>query len=336
MWGVRRRFYCVNFAGCEYARRPHVYDAAAFRRQPSCCGVRGDGCGHPLVEGRSIDRRGWLLAAGLGLCAAAWWTRQVYFPAPLPGIAFEAAATQITAPAAQAQVALVRQGDVSAAAQVHYRTEDGSAKAGIDYVAAEGRVAFAPGERRIVLRLATLPAGTPREDETDRRFTVVLANVQGYPVHTVVIGVPQPSAESLTQAETLVRALSGLALDVASLYVKIDVAKTIMGSSAAGAEERRHYADRLQTLVANSEQARRRYAALAGELCGLDRRSVARGFTAWAQKLEQQTLRQQRDATLIAQQQVQRFCRDSRADLEEWARQLSQAIPRPAAAPART
>lgn len=329
MWARRRRFYCRNFAGCAHAQMPRVYDEAQFRKDPVCRGNGADGCGQPLFEGSPIDRRGLLVLGVIGLAALAWLVREAYFPAPLEGIAFESTSTRAVGRDAPAEVALVRQGDGLAALEILYRTEDGSAKAGVDYVAAQGRVVLGRDEKRKLLKLQLLPA-EPAEATADKRFSLVLVNVQGTPSHAVLLAAPPLSIEALSQGETLVRALSGVALDVGTLYVKIGIARSLLGAGSSSADDRRHYADRLAVLIANSEQARHRYGTLLGELCAADRRGVAQAFTAWSDKLMKSGMQQQRAATLIAQQQQTRHCEDRKIDMETWARQLSDAIPRPA------
>lgn len=332
---VRRRFYCLNLAGCEFARRDHVYDAAAFRQNPHCHGTRADGCGQPLVEGRAIDRRLPILLAIAGAVGLLWVGHRALFPPPLEGIAFEAANTRIVTSDAPTQIAIVRRGDASAAAGVLFRTEDGSAHAGADYLADGERVQFAAGERRAMLRLKALAIPTPSSN-VEKNFRIVLSNVRGTPSHPVVIGPPPPTPESLTQAQTMVRAVSSLALEVGVLYVKIQVAQSVIGSNAASADERQHYARRLQSLISNSEQARQRYVVLAGDLCALDPRSVAQSFQDWIERLNRSNVPQQRDATSIAQKLNGRYCENKIVDIDSWARQLSAAIPRAVSPATRT
>lgn len=327
---IRRRFYCTNVVGCDYARRDHVYDEASFRQDPTCRGTGTDGCGQRLVEGRSIDRRALLLSGIAGAAGVLWVGRQTLFPPPLEGIAFESASTRITMPDMPAQIAIVRHGDTSKAVDIRYRTEDGSAKAGLDYLPDGERIALAAGERRKMLQVKVLAIPEPGND-ADKRFTVVLANVRGAPSHSVVIGPTPPTPESLTQAQTLVRALSSLAVEVAALYVKIQVAQAIIGSNSAPPDDRKYYAQRLQSLISNSEQARQRYIVLARDLCAVDQRSVAQSFKEWVEKLNQANVSQQRDATLIAQKLHARHCETKVMDIDHWARQLSQAIPRASA-----
>jgi len=70
-----------------------------------------------------------------------------------------------------------RWGDLTAAVNVDYTTKDGTAKAGVDYTAASGKLSFAPGETE---RTISIPLG---EDngllDGNRWFSFLLTGVSG-------------------------------------------------------------------------------------------------------------------------------------------------------------
>lgn len=64
-------------------------------------------------------------------------------------------------------------GQPTCSGSVHYRTEDGTAKAPRDYEAREGELTFSPGDDRVeTIRIPIVDDG---RDEQDERFTVVLS-----------------------------------------------------------------------------------------------------------------------------------------------------------------
>ena len=64
----------------------------------------------------------------------------------------------------------------SATVSVDYATADGSAQAGVDYMAASGTLTFAPGERSKTVQVAILDDA---HDEGEEAFTLALSNASG-------------------------------------------------------------------------------------------------------------------------------------------------------------
>jgi hypothetical protein len=70
-------------------------------------------------------------------------------------------------------------GPATRALTARYRTEDGTATAGVDYVASSGSVAISPGQSSFTILVSVIGDAVPEPDET---FSVVLEEVSGAPV----------------------------------------------------------------------------------------------------------------------------------------------------------
>ncbi|GAA4029007.1 hypothetical protein GCM10022281_05140 [Sphingomonas rosea] len=111
---------------------------------------------------------------------------------------------------------LTRSGDLSAASTVNYATADGSAQAGLDYVAAAGTITFAAGQATAIVKVAVIDDALVEYNESFRLVlsggsNATIANGQAYA--TIV------NDDTATSASTLV--LKGT-----------DLAETITGSGA--------------------------------------------------------------------------------------------------------
>ena len=95
-------------------------------------------------------------------------------------------------------VTLLRTGNTETPLTVNYRTEDGTARAGINYVAAEGTVIFTPGQRTNQVALSLIDN---RARTTDLTFNLDLAVASGN-------GIPHPEE---TPVEIIVRNADWLA-----------------------------------------------------------------------------------------------------------------------------
>ena len=82
----------------------------------------------------------------------------------------------------------------STTVQFHYRTVDGSAKAGEDYVAASGTATIGPDTRSITLPFETLQA----DDKRARSFDIVIESVTGATMQTPVVHVTIGDNDSMT------------------------------------------------------------------------------------------------------------------------------------------
>ncbi|CAG9863851.1 unnamed protein product [Phyllotreta striolata] len=78
---------------------------------------------------------------------------------------FEPARYAVLESCGRFEVRVVRTGNVDAVLEVGYATEDGTAQAGSDYVSAEGRIVFAPGEKEKRIRLEVIDDDVFEPDE---------------------------------------------------------------------------------------------------------------------------------------------------------------------------
>ncbi len=73
--------------------------------------------------------------------------------------------------ATNVSVNIVRSGEFRQSCSIGYRTVDGTAKAGKDYIATDDRLTFAAGRSFVSINVALIPADSPSED---KEFVVVL------------------------------------------------------------------------------------------------------------------------------------------------------------------
>lgn len=78
-----------------------------------------------------------------------------------------------------AEVNLLLSAPINREVVIHYRTQDGTAKAGRDYVAQDGAVRIAPGETFVTLRI---PLIDDRIHERNEEFEVILTGATGAPL----------------------------------------------------------------------------------------------------------------------------------------------------------
>jgi hypothetical protein len=255
------------------------------------------------------------------------------FPPPYTDIGFQAQHTAAVEGQPVVRVTVLRRqggqssgsSSESGSAQVRYHTVAGNARAGVDYVQKEGTLFFAPEESGKVLEIALLPGGT--DSDLRKSFSIELDNVEGRPQHVVVLEPFKADADTLAKADALVRAVSGLAIDLAKDYVKIKTYHAIANAEAFG-PNRSLYERRVDDLKHDMADAQARYLQVLKDLATLDTRSVLHGFDLWQARLDQQDLRQQAAATRIAREQYRELLQSGRTNPDIWLFQLSQAIPK--------
>jgi len=139
--------------------------------------------------------------------SAAGWSTQV----PLTildddtGIECESATDSVAEGAGKVVLGVRRQDDSTETATVDFTTADGTAKAGVDYLATSGKLTFAPGETH---KEIVVPLLDDEIREPDKTFTVQLTNVTG-------------GSALGTVAQTTVT-IQGDDLSAATLYVALE------------------------------------------------------------------------------------------------------------------
>lgn len=327
---LRHRYCCVNVEGCRYARGDHIYTEEDHRRNPVCTGTQDDGCGKPLVQGHVDDSRLKWLGVGLALLVlmtfGAGLLKHFVFPDPMIGFRFDVPSTHVLAGQARVVLAIRRDKGDSASADVRYRTEDGSAQAGRDYVASEGVLHFDDRAQTRNIELALLPGQL--DAQAMKSFSITLSNVAGHPRHVVVIAPPPIDAEAIGKASALVRAVSALSMDIASFYVKRKELHHIFNTANLASQDRVKFTAELDQLDVDMAQAKKRYEDMLRSLAALDPRGVSNGFDAWDAHLDQIDMQQQRAATRIARRQCSELRQSGQVQTERWALELSNAVPR--------
>lgn len=90
-------------------------------------------------------------------------------------VCFDPATYTVLESCGRFEITVVRQGDADGPIAVEYCTEDGSATAGSDYIAAKGTLHFAPGEKEKRFKLEVIDDDV---FEADEHFYVRLRNAQ--------------------------------------------------------------------------------------------------------------------------------------------------------------
>ena len=105
-------------------------------------------------------------------------------------IQFDASTAVAHVAAGEYRLVLRRTAGLAGVVSVDYRTQDGTARVGLDYESASGRVTFADGQAEAELRLRLLKSGNGVDPRT---FTLTLSNPQG----GVKLGTPYELAITL-------------------------------------------------------------------------------------------------------------------------------------------
>jgi len=330
--GVHLRYYCINLAGaCRHAERDRVFTAAEFA---SCAGmcrpVEGEGCGQPLAAGEPLDRRrrwmgigltGLLLAGGVG-----WEVRQLLFPPPLEHLDFASHQTEVSDQAGVLAIEIVRGAGLDRPASVDYAAADGSAKAGQDYTAVRGTLAFAPGEQRKTLSVSLLPDITFQKGR--RYFSLVLLNVRDTPQHLIYIDQPKVAGNDKLLAEQTVLAASRTAKDIADYVVRKETLDKLLLHRRSEVEEFRQYQQSLAVVSGNLSRARESYLQMLRDFKSQQPAVVLGAMDHVAYDLQQKGFIQQAQAVTIMKRQFGELLRNSSADMDRWAQELSQVVPR--------
>jgi len=99
-----------------------------------------------------------------------------------PAIQFETASFSVMEDAGQADIKVVRGGDLEAVASVVYATSDGTATGGLDYSTVAGLVYFAPGQGEVTLSIPIIDDLNPEPAET---VNLVLSEPVGLPLGSI-------------------------------------------------------------------------------------------------------------------------------------------------------
>ncbi len=95
---------------------------------------------------------------------------------PTASIGFSASSSSVDEGAGTVTLTVIRSGGLTFPATVRYQTSDGSARAGLNYVASGGSLSFAPGETSMTIQIPIIDEGTP---DPTLQFTVTLTDPNG-------------------------------------------------------------------------------------------------------------------------------------------------------------
>ncbi|MGT2476668.1 Calx-beta domain-containing protein [Paraburkholderia terrae] len=329
-FGVKERFYCVNVGKCKYARTDAVFTRDEYTRyQGLCNNPKGDGCGKPLRQGDSIDRRKLIVASvvlaavvvvGIGASAV-----HALFPTPVAQVNFAQREVHTEERGGVVKITVSRSGDVKNAVVVKYKSHDGSAKGGENYEAVDGELAFEPGERNKTISITILPSRGYLKN--DLYFDIALTNVIGAPKQVVFIEEPKPDATQQVQAERMVRATSVVATDIADLVVRERVTNDLLAINRSDSKVFHEYQAKLQTIQGNLRRSRESYQQAFQELQTVQARSVLQAMDTVSANLDHQGFTQQAKVTLIMKRQYAEFLSSHSLDMDRWSQELASAIP---------
>ena len=328
---VRTRHFCANTAGgCRLAAADRPFSGAEFRRHGGLCkDGEGGGCGAPLVAGEPLDLRMRMaaLAAGatVGLAVAAWGLAQVFFPPPVTGVAFSAPQSQTADSAGTLAVEVVRPTGSTEATTVNYATADGTALAGQDYSAVQGKLHFGAGEQRKSITVPLVPDTSFAK--TSRDFRIVLVNVAGQPQHIVRIAPVQVARTEALVVEQSIRALSVVAKDIADLVVRQRMLDIAIVASRERPGEFAEYKEALALVNGNLTRAREAYMQSLRELQSQQPSTVLAAIDRVANDLTQRKFDQQAQATTVMRGHLKELLQQQRPDMDRWANELSSVVP---------
>lgn len=324
MWGKRTQYFCRNVQGCDYARRDHVYWYSRADGNYQC-----SGCGEQLIAADTVNRTPlFLFGTALLLCALCYAGFQVFFhlkPSPIRGYTFHSKTTTVNESSEEVSIKVLREIGTRAA-QIQYRTQDRTASAEEDYIAEEGVLDFAADVFEKTIKITILPDLLYNEGSED--FMIILPNTHNEEKHIVFIHEPPQNTEAISSAQTLVRNLSGIAMDIAEYRIRV---KTISGLMQSGAIKDQAlflgYQKVRESNESNLRRARERYMEIFRELETLPHDAVAVAFDQWLSSLVRREYTQQHKATSIAQQQFQTFLSNGVIEMDLWVEALTEVIP---------
>jgi len=329
---IRPRYYCTNTGGgCRHATSDTPFSAADFARDGGRCpGYDGQVCGQPLKPGDPQDLRPRWIAVGIaGMLvsgAAGFCVRVLLFPPPIEHVAFATTETEATDNAGLLAIEVVRDADVNSRLAVDYLVADGTARAGQDYTAARGQLVFGPGERRKTVSIGVLPDLSFQKER--RHFTVSLPNVMGEPRHVVHIAPRAVARTDRLVAEQSVRNASVMAKEIADSVVRQGVLDELLAASRAKPGEFGEYRQSLAIVNGNLTRARESYVQMLRDLQAMQPAIVLGAMDQVAEDLARKGFAQQGQAVAIMKRQFTELLNHRGADMDRWAKELSQVVPR--------
>ncbi len=333
-WGRRGRHYCVNVAGCRYAREDFPYDDAILQRGGGrCIGIDGDGCGAELAHDAVDLRFRWLLI-GVGVVAllavAAKPMQHTLFPEPITNIGFASQESRLNDAAALLPIAVRREAGLDQRVVIQYQSTDGTAKAGEDYEAVKGALTFEPGESSKTVSVTILP--DLRQSKGERYFSLLLDNVAGSPKHVVFIQERQVDRSAELQATQMVRAASVVAKDIADHVVRVRVIADLMATDRRDGTTFHQYQKALEVAQGNLSRARESYAQFFRDMQAMQPRIVLQAMDKVSEDLDRQGFKQQSQAAAIMKRQFGEYLSRRTVNMDQWAMELSSIIPAASAA----
>ncbi|WP_353304117.1 Calx-beta domain-containing protein [Sessilibacter corallicola] len=315
---------------CKYAYSDHIYWHADPEGQFFCTGNDGtDGCGHKLIASGTINRVPVLLASVILLIAGLGYVGFNYYlyinPPPSNGYTFIEKTTHIEENSTVVSISVIRNPD-SQPAKINYFTKDRTAVAGQDYIAEEGVLDFTLDVFEKTIKITILPDKLYSEGTED--FVIVLSNTLNKEQHIIFINEPQQNSEVITSAQTLVRNLSTVAMDVAAYKKRIEVISELLQEGVI--QDRALFLEYQRTQEQNETNLRRsreRYMEIFRDLKSLPFAAVQIAFDQWLASLTRREYTQQHDATSLAEKQFQQFLSNNIMEMDLWSSELEKVIP---------
>ncbi|QSN63510.1 Calx-beta domain-containing protein [Caballeronia sp. M1242] len=322
--GLRRRWYCSNVVGCARARSDEPFWERDLKQ-----GVICSQCGQSLVEGKPIDVRARRIAVGAAVAVTAvlvvWALKAIFFPTPLQYVDFAQHETRVQQNGITLTLPVVRSRDVNRRETVRFSTVDGTAKAGVNYEAAQGELVFEPGETSRDVRITVLP-GSGRL-KSDLYFNLILVNVANKPHQVVIIEEPKIIDTLAAQAERVVRAASVVAKDIADAVVREHVVTRLLSASRADPAAFERYQNALQVIQGNLRRSRESYEQSFRDMRGIQPRAVMEAMDRVSDNQNRNGFVQQARATAIMKRQFDEYLSDGNMDMDRWANELSSVVP---------
>ncbi|GMV30697.1 MAG: hypothetical protein AMXMBFR59_28220 [Rhodanobacteraceae bacterium] len=323
----RARYWCID-PRCASALADMVYHGREYRRRDGRCS-----CGATLQRGEDRDLLPHALAAALAMVATAaagvamapalmdW-----YQPPPLAHIRFVQPHSAVDDSGRVLEVEVRRDARLDAAVAVDYATADSTAREGSDYVAAHGRLHFAPGQRRQLVPITVLRDVTRQKPL--RHFTLVLVNVEGRPHHRITITPPPADAADDDAAEALALSASRIAKDIADLRLKQRVADDLMQASRGDAGAYAAYRHRLAATTGDLSRARERYLQELAQLRQLPAAAALGAIDVIAERFARDGYAQQSSAARVMKRHLHELLDGGPPAMDRWAQELMDVIPR--------
>jgi hypothetical protein len=332
--GIKKYYYCTNIDGeCQYALGSHIYTEQQYNNaNKKCVGTHSDGCGEILTLDHINDYRKYLYSGFVVfiviVSGSSFYLKKLFFPEPIQGISFTSGVTHVDEKVGQIELNVERHEDLDKTLSILFVSADGTAKAGHNYQALNGKVNFKSGQKLAKIPVTILPDN--EISETEKVFSITLVNVEAQPHHEIFVKESSLSKEALEKSDIIVISLTNMAKDIADFARKLKITKDFISAKGNSFNESqmKTYTGIYNDIESNLKQARDRYVEELGRLQAIDRQVVIKSMDKRINYLRQHDYIQLYKAAEIMKEHFNYSLDNNVLDIDKLIIALEQTIPK--------